>query len=327
MKTNSQIFIILLVLIISNQAEEISPMQQMELKEEIVNDNTTVKQDVEEPVTENSLHLYQIEITQKVVTEADLKDNSTDLKSPDYANITGNQEVKNLENEKQVPIILSPNHQNMNETSTNSSESVEEETTTVVYIEKPSISLEEYALKQMNFILDYLLIEIQDFVAKVLQASINTVFQRDNLKRYAEGLNNILNPDSDVDYSDEILMQNKNLTQDEIYEEIVHKLNFLKSKPTRYLQRQLPSDWIRDYRNKKAELTIWLDKASEQMHYEFNRYVTQDEDPIKYQYFNEAFDDISRATEIHQKLALLTDLVKIVKNKKQITFMDLYMQT
>ncbi|XP_046801175.1 uncharacterized protein LOC124418556 [Lucilia cuprina] len=243
--------------------------------------------------------------------------------------LTNNQEEINDNSKKSAESIITTSKQkDILDISENSTEFLIEVVTTTVVNEKSlTNTLEDYALKQMNFILDNLLIETQEFIAKVLQASVNMVFQRDHLKRYAEGLNRILNPNTDSEYSVEITEDSKVLTQDELYEEIILKLNFLKSKPSRFLQRHLPQPWIKDYLNKRSELIIWLDKASEQMHQEFNVYVNEEDDYIKYQYFNEAFDDISRATEIHQKLALLADLVQIVKNKKQITFMDLYMQT
>ncbi|KAI8125303.1 hypothetical protein CVS40_4303 [Lucilia cuprina] len=243
--------------------------------------------------------------------------------------LTNNQEEINDNSKKSTEYIITTSKQkDILDISKNSTEFlIEVDTTTVVNEKSLTNTLEDYALKQMNFILDNLLIETQEFIAKVLQASVNMVFQRDHLKRYAEGLNRILNPNTDSEYSDEITEDSKVLTQDELYEEIILKLNFLKSKPSRFLQRHLPQPWIKEYLNKRSELIIWLDKASEQMHQEFNVYVNEEDDYIKYQYFNEAFDDISRATEIHQKLALLADLVQIVKNKKQITFMDLYMQT
>ncbi|TMW54838.1 hypothetical protein DOY81_000071 [Sarcophaga bullata] len=190
---------------------------------------------------------------------------------------------------------------------------------------KPLVTLEDYAIKQMDFILDHMLLESQQFVAKVLQATGNTLFQRDPLKRYAENLNNLLNPQLESDYSDEFYVPSGTVQQD-VYEEVIKKFNFLKSKATKELQHHLPANWIKEYQDKKEELKIWLNKASDEMHRVFNFYVDDEMDHIRYLYFNEAFDDIARATEIHQKLALMADLIKIVKNKKQITFMDLYMQ-
>ncbi|XP_037824883.1 uncharacterized protein LOC119613022 [Lucilia sericata] len=295
-------------------------------EQEIVSENSNNLESVNEVVynISNKTETNNEEIVSKTVNEE--LPNIIKILKP----LTNNQEEIKDNSEKSTESITTSKQEDILDNSENSTESlIEDATTTVVNELKPKslTTLEDYALKQMNFILDNLLIETQEFIAKVLQASVNMVFQRDHLKRYAEGLNRILNPDTDSEYSDEIIEDSKILTQDELYEEIILKLNFLKSKPSRYLQRHLPQNWIKEYLNKREELIIWLDKASEQMHQEFNLYVNEEDDYIKYQYFNEAFDDISRATEIHQKLALLADLVQIVKNKKQITFMDLYMQT
>ncbi|XP_065357675.1 uncharacterized protein LOC135951867 [Calliphora vicina] len=308
--------------------------------------NLNENKDISEKSTE-SLNDVTTDFTNKQEESKDKSEKSTenriDETTTTVSNLEENKDISEKSTESLVDVTATPQNKpeqtkDISETSTEylisekSTELLVAETTSPTTVDyepntTPLNTLEDYAVKQMNFILDHLLMETQEFVATVLQASVNTVFQRDYLKRYAEGLNRLLNPDTDSEYSDEIIEDTKVMTQDELYEEIVTKLNFLKSKPSKYLQRHLPRDWIHEYRNKRAELAIWLDKASEQMHREFNRFVSEEEDHIKYQYFSEAFDDISRATEIHHKLALLADLVKIVKNKKQITFMDLYMQT
>lgn len=198
-------------------------------------------------------------------------------------------------------------------------DNIETTTTTSEDLTIPdSKKLEIYAVKQMNFILDTILQTSYNFVSHVLQESDNSINQRDKLKRYAEILHRLLD-DSNDDLEE--------YEPEDPYNLILKKITFLKGKGTKNLHKFLPEQWLPTYTNLKQELSIWLDKTSEQMHEVFNSYVSAEDDQVKFQYFNDSFDDIPRANEIHQKLTILADLVKIVTNRKQITFMDLYMQS
>ncbi|XP_013108148.1 uncharacterized protein LOC106087596 [Stomoxys calcitrans] len=203
------------------------------------------------------------------------------------------------------------------ETTTDSG-GVEESSTPTVITTTPSIPLDTYAVQQMNSVLNHVLRTAHAFVSQVLQESQNSVYPRDKLKTYAENLQKVLNAEDDDDED--------NLDDREFYYSIMlKKLNFLKGKSTKNLQTYLPSDWVEPYHKAKHDLLGWLDQASEEMHSQFVTYISDEEDHVKHQYFNEIFDDISRLNHLNQKLSILLDAVKVATNRKTVTFMDLYM--
>ncbi|XP_075153769.1 uncharacterized protein LOC142227232 [Haematobia irritans] len=244
----------------------------------------------------------------KEIFSADEKDIGRSIAN---AILEASTEVLNLETTSAIT-------ETIDETTTND---VPELTTTIPTITPKatqSVPLEIYAVHQMNSILNHLLRTVYTFVSQVLQESQDSDYPRDKLKNYAEHAQRFLTLEEDAE---------DNIANEEFYYSIMlKKLNFLKSKLTKNLQTYLPEDWVEMFLKNKDDTIIWLDEASDEMHMKFITYVSDEEDHVKHQYFNEVFDDIKRVNLVQIKLAILLDLVKVATNRKHITFMDLYMQ-
>lgn len=183
-----------------------------------------------------------------------------------------------------------------------------------------SIPLEEYAVRKMTLILNHILEAFYTIVNQVLQESQDTVYPRDKLKTYAEKLLNVLHIEDEAEEEADMNPENG-------YNIMLKKLNFLKGRISKNLQAYLPEDYVETYLKYRQDVSEWLDETVNEMNVAFTAYVSNDEDRVKYLYFDETFDDIPRANKIRQKLVILMDLVNIATNRRQISFTDLYMQS
>ncbi|XP_073822511.1 uncharacterized protein [Musca autumnalis] len=190
-------------------------------------------------------------------------------------------------------------------------------TTTSQPIKEPATPLPEYAITQMNAILNHILQTSYRFVSQVLQETTADPdsYPREKLKTYAELLLRLLHIDDDLDYDEEYH-----------YNLMLKKLNFLKGRTTKYLSSYLPEGWAEVYEKSKQEISVWVDESAKELHDTFRSYISDEDDYVKYQYFNEGFDDLQRANLIQQKLTILLDLIKVAANRKKVSFTDIYMQ-
>ncbi|XP_005188795.2 uncharacterized protein LOC101896248 [Musca domestica] len=204
------------------------------------------------------------------------------------------------------------------ETTTTTTVTIDDNENTEPHVKEPETPLPEYAIKQMNSILNHILQASYRFVTQMLQETTADPesYPREKLKTYAELLLRLLHIDDELEYDEEYH-----------YNLMLKKLNFLKGRTTKYLSTYLPEGWVEVYMKNKQDIVVWIDESAEELHDTFRCYISDEDDHVKYQYFNEGFDDLLRANLLQQKLTILLDLIKVAANRKKVSFTDIYMQT